>query len=144
MAVLVAGEGMKRILVVLALVCAAAAFAPTGLPAEPRATDLNVYRDPDQLAKLIAGGEPAHYLVDVRTAEEFEFDHIPSAINIPVGEIRDRPPTDDKGALIIVYCASGGRSARAAAILVELGYTAVVDFGGISRWTGEIVSDDPG
>jgi rhodanese-related sulfurtransferase len=100
------------------------------------------YRDPDRLAQLIADNEPAHFLVDVRSPEEYAAGHIPTAINIPVGEIGDRPPTDDKNALIVVYCASGRRSARSQAILEGLGYVRVVDFGSISRWTGPIVSED--
>jgi rhodanese-related sulfurtransferase len=103
--------------------------------------DIATYRDPDALARLIAEGEPVHFLVDVRTPEEYAEGHIPTAINIPVKEIGERPPTGDKGALIIVYCASGGRSARAKARLESLGYTRVVDFGGIFRWMGETVSD---
>ncbi len=99
------------------------------------------YADPARLAELVASGEPAYFLVDVRTAEEFAAGHIPTAINIPVSEIGRRPPTDDKGALIIVYCGSGARSARSKAVLEGLGYTRVVDFGPISRWTGSIVSE---
>jgi len=102
--------------------------------------DIDAYRDPDALARLIASGEPPHVLVDVRTPEEFADGHIPTAVNIPVSEIGEHPPTGDKGALIIVYCASGGRSARSKARLESLGYTRVVDFGGIFRWTGETVT----
>jgi rhodanese-related sulfurtransferase len=104
--------------------------------------DIDTYRDPDALAQLITSGNPPHFLVDVRTPEEYADGHIPTAINIPVSEIGERPPTTDKGALIIVYCASGGRSARSKARLEGLGYTRVVDFGGIFRWTGATVTED--
>ena len=103
---------------------------------------IEAYRDSARLAELITSNEPAHFLVDVRTPEEYAAGHIPTAINLPVDEIGDRQPTEDKGALIIVYCASGRRSARSKAVLEHLGYTQVVDFGGISRWTGSIVSED--
>jgi phage shock protein E len=96
------------------------------------------YTDPAQLAKLIESGTPAYILVDVRTAEEFADGYIPTAVNIPVDEIGDAPPTADKKALVIVYCRSGRRSAHARSILEGLGYTAVVDFGGIGRWTGPL------
>ncbi|HEQ71951.1 MAG TPA: rhodanese-like domain-containing protein, partial [Spirochaetia bacterium] len=41
-------------------------------------------------------------------------------------------------ALIVVYCRSGSRSAAARETLVNMGYTNVVDFGGIYRWQGEL------
>jgi phage shock protein E len=100
------------------------------------------YRDPAQLAKLIEGNQLSHVLVDVRTPEEYAAGHIPTAVNIPVTEIADRPPGKDKSSLIIVYCRSGARSAKARTILIDLGYTDVVDFGGVSRWTGKLVSKD--
>jgi len=129
---------MKDALVCIALLL----FAETAALSADPVTTPDAYRDPDRLAQLINGTGPAYVLVDVRTAEEYQSGHIPSAINIPVGEIHDHPPTADASALIIVYCASGGRSARAKTILNELGYTLVVDFGGIVRWTGDVVSQD--
>jgi phage shock protein E len=111
---------------------------PTAMPAE-------AYRDPDALRALLAKGAPAYLLVDVRTADEFAAGHIPTAINIPVDTIAARPPSPDTSALIIVYCASGHRSAMAASALTRLGYTRVADFGSISRWKWALVdSDQPG
>ncbi len=96
------------------------------------------YADPVKLTALIEGKAEAYILVDVRTAEEFASGHIPSAVNIPVDEIAARPPTEQKDALLIVYCRSGVRSAKAAKILKDSGYTGVIDFGGINRWSGSI------
>lgn len=45
----------------------------------------------------------------------------------------------DKDQLIYVYCRSGNRSRQAAEKLVAIGYTNIVEFGGIIDWTGEIV-----
>ena len=129
---------MKRAAALIAMMLISAALA---LAAGPPA-DIEGYHDPDALARLVAGGEPAHFLVDVRSPEEYAAGHIPTAINIPVSQIGDRPPTDDRNALIVVYCASGARSARAAAVLDGLGYLRVVDFGSISRWTGSVVTDE--
>jgi phage shock protein E len=95
------------------------------------------YKDPAKLAGLVA--QIPYILVDVRTPEEYATGFIPTAVNIPVADIALEPPTQDKNALIIVYCASGRRSAMAAKTLVDMGYTRVVDFGGISRWKGELV-----
>ena len=45
----------------------------------------------------------------------------------------------DKNPLIYVYCRSGNRSRQAAEKLVGLGYTNIVEIGGILDWTGEII-----
>lgn len=92
-------------------------------------------------AKNIMDEEKGYILVDVRTPDEFADKHIPNAINIPnetIGteEIAGLPDKDQK---ILVYCRSGNRSKQAAEKLVKLGYTNVVEIGGINDWTGEIV-----
>ncbi len=100
--------------------------------------DPNEYKDPKELAELIQSGEPEYLLVDVRTPGEYNSGYIPTAVNIPVSEIDAQPPEISKQQLVIVYCRSGSRSNRAAGILESLGYTRVVDFGGIYRWEGEL------
>ena len=50
----------------------------------------------------------------------------------------DRLP--DKNQLILVYCRSGNRSKQASEKLAKLGYTNIVEFGGILDWPGETVS----
>jgi phage shock protein E len=100
----------------------------------------SAYADPDQLYSLIAHRLQPYVLVDVRTAGEYSSGHIPTAINIPFVQLDARLPTADRGALVIVYCASGGRSSRAAATLRDLGYTRVVDFGAVSRWPGRLLA----
>ena len=81
-------------------------------------------------------------ILDVRTAEEYSEKHIPGAINIPNETIGadDIPELPDKDQLILIYCRSGNRSKQAADKLVKLGYTNIVEFGGINDWTGETVS----
>ncbi|MBN1835782.1 MAG: rhodanese-like domain-containing protein [Spirochaetales bacterium] len=93
----------------------------------------------EELAAMVAEADPDTYLVDVRTPEEFAAGAIPGAINIPHSRIGSAPPTADPSARIIVYCRSGGRSGAAKAVLEELGYTNVNNFGGIRRWEGELV-----
>ena len=46
----------------------------------------------------------------------------------------------DKEQLILVYCRSGNRSKQASEKLAGLGYTNIVEFGGINDWPGETVS----
>lgn len=95
-------------------------------------------------AASIMAEEKEYILLDVRTMAEYEEKHIPGAICIPnetIGqdEISELP---DKDALIMVYCRSGNRSKQAAQKLAELGYTNIVEFGGINDWTGETVSEN--
>ena len=88
--------------------------------------------------------ESGYIILDVRTPAEFAEKHIPNAINVPnenigTGEISALP---DKDQLIMVYCRSGRRSKEAAEKLVKLGYTNIVEFGGIIDWKGETVSGE--
>lgn len=81
-------------------------------------------------------------VLDVRTPEEYAQAHIPEAINVPNEEIGDTQPAalPDKDQLILVYCRSGNRSKQAAQKLADLGYTNIVEFGGIRDWQGETVA----
>ncbi len=86
--------------------------------------------------------EENYIILDVRTRAEYEERHIPGAICIPnetIGseEIEELP---DKDQLILVYCRSGNRSKQASEKLAALGYTNIVEFGGINGWPGETVS----
>jgi len=79
-------------------------------------------------------------ILDVREPDEFEQGAIPGAVYIPrgqlEGQIENRVP--DKGAPLIVHCASGVRSAFAAKTLGELGYTDVASMaGGFNQWKDE-------
>lgn len=84
--------------------------------------------------------ESGFIILDVRTPEEFVDKHIPGAINIPNETIGTEKITQlpDKDQLILVYCRSGNRSKQASEKLVALGYTNIVEFGGINDWPGEI------
>ena len=83
-----------------------------------------------------------YVILDVRTPEEFAEKHIPNAINIPNETIgtAEIPELPDKEQLILVYCRSGNRSKQASQKLADMGYTNVVEFGGINSWPGETVS----
>ena len=87
--------------------------------------------------------ENDYIILDVRTPEEFAEKHIPDAINIPNETIgtEEIPELPDKEQLILVYCRSGNRSKQASDKLVGLGYTNIVEFGGINDWPGETVSE---
>ena len=84
--------------------------------------------------------EKNYIILDVRRADEYAEGHIPGAINIPNEVIgtEEIPELPDKSQLILVYCRSGRRSKEASEKLVKLGYTNIVEFGGILDWKGEI------
>lgn len=87
--------------------------------------------------------ETNYIILDVRTHEEYNEGHIPGAICIPNETIGSEDPSalPDKNQLILVYCRSGNRSKQASEKLVLLGYTNIVEFGGIRDWTGDIVTN---
>jgi len=86
--------------------------------------------------------ESGYIILDVRTPEEFADKHIPGARNIPNDAIgtEELPELPDKDQLILVYCRSGNRSKQASGKLAALGYTNIVEFGGINDWPGETVT----
>jgi rhodanese-related sulfurtransferase len=88
--------------------------------------------------------ESDYIILDVRTLEEYKDKHIPGAICIPNETIGtdDIPELPNKEQLILVYCRSGNRSKQASTKLAALGYTNVVEFGGIISWTGETATDE--
>ena len=83
--------------------------------------------------------ETDYIILDVRTPEEYEEKHIKGAVNLPNETIKTEEITQlpDKEQLILVYCRSGNRSKQASQKLADLGYTNIVEFGGIKDWTGE-------
>ena len=84
--------------------------------------------------------QPDVQLVDVRTPEEFSEGHLENAINIDVtaDDFDAKVASLDKEKPVMVYCKSGGRSAKASARLKELGFKTITDLeGGITNWKSE-------
>jgi len=139
-------RSMKAIIIVLVIffVSGAALFAGGRGESKDQGTAGTTARaeieplSSERLAEIIAAGDGNTYLVDVRTEEEFNSGAIPSAINIPFDLIADNLPTEDRTARIIVYCRSGNRSGIASDTLEDLGFTNVLDFGGVNNWRGEL------
>ena len=92
-------------------------------------------------AQKMMSEETDYILLDVRTAAEYSEGHIPNAVNLPNEAIQKEPPAllSDKAQRIFIYCRSGRRSHDAATKLAAMGYTNIVDFGGINDWNGEVV-----
>ncbi|NLC40768.1 MAG: rhodanese-like domain-containing protein [Clostridiaceae bacterium] len=87
------------------------------------------------------------FLIDVRTEAEYTDGHISGAILMPADVIADRliDEIPDREAVLLLYCRSGNRSAAAAKIVRELGYSVVIDAGGIITYEGDpITGSDPG
>jgi len=115
------------------------------------ATACNEYAESFENGSLITASQarnlmeqnPYAIILDVRTQSEFDALHIPNAILIPneMLGLQEWDALSDKGALILVYCRSGSRSEQSVRLLVAMGYTNVLDFGGILSWPYEIISN---
>jgi rhodanese-related sulfurtransferase len=105
--------------------------------------------EPDEARILLESGAGYAYL-DVRSVEEFAAGHVPGAVNIPLLErnpggpglrpnprfVEDVEAGFPKDAKLITACQRGGRSLKAAEILIARGYTSVIDMRG--GYDGEI------
>ena len=84
----------------------------------------------DDLAAL----GPGVSIIDVREAEEYAEASVPGTKNLPLSRFSQSLGDIPIGRTVYVICASGGRSSRATAHLVEHGYDAVNVMGGITEW----------
>jgi len=128
-------------LLTLSACSAPAAAAATPAPTATAAVEYKKISAADAKARMDSGD--TIIILDVRTQEEYDAGHIPGAILVPNETIVDKQPEllPDLDAEILVYCRSGNRSAQAAKKLIAIGYTNVVDFGGIIDWPYDVVTD---
>jgi len=87
---------------------------------------------------------PKTLILDVREPGEWAEGHIPGALHVPRGMLEAKadleyanrePRLQDRSVSIIVHCASGARSAMAADVLQEMGFSDVKSMaGGIVAW----------
>ena len=110
---------MKKILIILLLVISLCGCAKNETKQHPS----------EELKTIMR--EKEHIILDVRTKEEYEENHIIKSKNIPYDQI-DENLKKDKNIIIFVYCRSGSRSKIAKDKLEEMGYT-VYDLGGLSN-----------
>ena len=70
-------------------------------------------------------------IVDVRSPGEFQMGHVQGALLLPLSDLMGGAalPVEDKDTPIVVYCASGGRSSMAQALLAQMGYSRVTNGG---------------
>lgn len=127
---------MKRILVMLLILLILAGFQNNKPIQDITYQQVNS----EQAIKMMAENE-GYIILDVRTTAEYHEGHIEGAINVPNEEINDKEikRLPDKDQMIFVYCRSGNRSKDASEKLVKLGYTNIIEFGGINTWPNELV-----
>jgi len=131
---------MKKVVAVILLSVLILAGCATTENAEPAAAYTKI--SALEAKEIMESGEP-YVLLDVRTQEEYDEGHIDGSLLIPYTDIEKLAPEalPDKDATILVYCRSGRRSAIAAQSLADMGYTHVLDMGGIQDWSyGGIVT----
>lgn len=90
--------------------------------------------DTAEALRLAADGRR---ILDVRSKEEWDEGHIPGATLLPLPDVAERidEVVPDRATPLLLHCFSGARSARAAAYLVGIGYTDVVNLADlIGRW----------
>lgn len=73
-------------------------------------------------------------VLDVREPAEFAAGHLPNARNIPLAELAARVGDLPQGKPVLVCCASGARSGRAAAVLKKGGREVFNLDGGVQAW----------
>jgi rhodanese-related sulfurtransferase/peroxiredoxin len=90
---------------------------------------------------LLDEADGGYVLVDVRTLSEYDADHSPNAVHIPIDELPHRYRELNQTHRIICVCQAGGRSAAAAEFLTSIGGTEIYNVeGGMSAWSGRRVT----
>jgi rhodanese-related sulfurtransferase len=91
----------------------------------------------DQLAEKVKAGGAV--IIDVREPSEFAGGRVPGAVNVPLGQLRERAGKLDPQAETLLICASGSRSATAARQLKALGFAEAYSVkGGMRMWRGKV------
>lgn len=92
---------------------------------------LSVFELPPLLGKI--------ELIDIREVSEYKGGHVPTAKNIPAGQLVNNPEKYLKTEKTYhIICQSGGRSAQATSILSEKGYKVIDVTGGTGRFPGQL------
>lgn len=132
------GDKMKKILLIPFLLFTLAACSAA-------TEDTTMLNDPVVISALdgksMLDADDSVILIDVRTQSEYDSEHIPGAILLPLADINTNASKvmKDKSATYIIYCRSGNRSAEAVLLLYRLGYGNLYDMGGIINWPYDTV-----
>lgn len=117
-------------------------FCCTGCAAQAPSDEAPLYSSITmEDAAVLLEAENDYVILDVRTEQEYLGGHIPGAMCIPNEDIDESVmeilPDLEQG--IFVYCRSGNRSKEAAEKLAKMGYTNIVEIGGVKDWPGELI-----
>ena len=126
---------MKKIILLLT-----AAMLLAGCSAEEQKMSAGYQQITAEEAKKMIDELDDEIILDVREQNEYDEKHITDAVLLPVGMIDEdtaEAVIPEKDTVVLVYCRSGNRSKTASAVLAELGYTQVYEFGGIRDWPYE-------
>ena len=110
-------------------------FVSSGIAADPVRTDISVGVANDMINNNSM--YPDLLVLDVRTIEEFNTNHLYNATLIPLAELEGRMAEIESynDTEIIVYCRSGSRSLQASNILVVNNFSKIYNMlGGINAW----------
>ncbi len=136
---------MKKsiVLIALLLLVFTAGCSASGPAGDTEKREPTFHQISQEEAKEMMAKDDGHVVVDVRRQDEYDAGHIPGAILVPNESIGcDSPEAlPDYDQIILVYCRSGNRSKQAAQKLAGMGYTNIYEFGGITTWTGDVVTD---
>ena len=141
---------MKQFFLLAAIICfgmaaikfCTARMKPNSAPAVPQPSNKDTGVLTAQEAKQRMEENSEAIVLDVRTQEEFDQGHIPGAVCLPNEFIAaDMPFPFGKDTELLLYCRSGNRSAEAAKKLRDLGFSNVLDFGGIQDWPYDITTE---
>lgn len=95
--------------------------------------------DSDRAVELLA--EPGYLLLDVRTASEYDADHAPNAVHIPLDQLPQRVEELGQTEKVLCICQAGGRSQAAAEFLSSAGFNETYNIlGGMSGWSGDRIT----
>ncbi|MBI4347550.1 MAG: molybdopterin-synthase adenylyltransferase MoeB [Elusimicrobia bacterium] len=116
------------------------AFCNAGAPPAPAAVaEISV----EELKGRLDRREP-FVLVDVREPHEYEIARIPGSLLIPLGQLPERLSELSKEDDLVVHCKMGGRSMKAAKLLLEKGFKRVTNVaGGINAWSERVDPNVP-
>lgn len=102
-------------------------------------------RTVDEVRAILRERAPETFqLLDVRQPEEYAESHLPGALLIPVGELRERLGELARDRPTIVYCRSGMRAGNGTSVLLNAGFREVWNMaGGILAWKGIVATGAP-
>lgn len=109
------------------------------LGCESKTTEIIKIVSPQEVYDAVFNSDEVQ-LVDVRTKEEFVDGHLNKAQNVCVtdDDFKQKVAKLDKEKPVYVYCKGGGRSAKAAQILKEMGFKEIYDMeGGFMNWESQ-------